>query len=143
MSYSRASTASYLAVQFATLATETGQTTGDTSGGFGPAIDNALRKLGGTAEADLATASVADANVPAFLALCEYYALVRFARALATRVDTGITAVEGDREQMFSHVRQLIAMAREECAAQGYPVDGSEAWSYARLQLDYIEPEPV
>lgn len=143
MSYTRASATSHLAVQFATLATETGQVTTDTSAGFGPAIDQALRKIGGTAEADLATATVADATVPAFLALAEYYALTRFARALATRVDFGVPTVEADRPRIFAHIDRLIKLAREECAAQGYPVDGSESWSFARLQLDYIEPEPV
>ena len=143
MSYTRASAASYLAVQFATLATETDQATTDTSAGFGPALDQALRKIGGTAEADLAAATVADATVPAFLALAEYYALRRFARALATRVDFGAPTVEGDRPRIFQHISRLIVMAREECAAQGYPLDGSEIWSYTSLQLDYIEPEPT
>lgn len=143
MSYTRAAAAGHLAVQFATLATETGQATGDTSAGFGPAIDQALRKIGGTAEADMATATVTDANTPAFLALAEYYALVRFARALATRIDTGITATEGDREQMFANVRKLIEIAKFEAAGYGYPVDGSSAWTSTSLQLDYIEPEPA
>lgn len=143
MSYSRSSAASYLAVQFATLCTETGQATSDTASGFGPALDNALRRLGGVAEAGLSSATLADEDVPAFLALAEYYALVRFARALATRVDTGITAVEGNREQLFAHVQKLIALAATDCSAQGYPVDGAQTWSSARLQLDYIEPEPA
>ena len=147
MAYTRASATTHLSNEFAALASETGQLTTDSTGGFGPAIDRALRTLGVT-EANLATATVTDANVPAFLALCEYHALARIWRALATKADVSARNVMGPRAQIFQHAKDLMEMAANECAALGYPVGSlgataSGSWQTGSLTLDIIEPWDV
>lgn len=142
MSYTRAQAAAHLQTQFATLATEIGQaTTGEAATGYGPDIDQALRKLG-VAEADLAAATVADADVGPYLALAEYYALRRFAGRLATKVDLPNTfAREGDRRTVFDNVRALLKLAKETVEDYGYSVGVVPSWDVLRLNLDFIEPE--
>ena len=89
---------------------------------------------------------MADANVPAFLALCEYHALARIWRALATRADVSARSVMGPRAQVFQHVKDLMEMAAAECASMGYPVGSlgvgaaSGSWQIGSLTLDFIEP---
>ena len=87
---------------------------------------------------------MADANVPAFLALCEYHALARIWRALATRADVSARNVMGPRAQVFQHVKDLMEMAAAECASLGYPVGSlgaaSGSWQVGSLTLDIIEP---
>jgi hypothetical protein len=145
MGYTRVSATTHLANELAKLAAETGQVLTDSAAGFGPAIDRALRTLG-VAEASLATTTVDDDDVPAYLALCEYHALARIWRALATRADVSARNVMGPRAQVFQHVKDLMEMAANECAALGYPVGslGASAsggsWNVGSLTLDFIEP---
>ena len=107
------------------LSADTGQPTTDSIAGFRPAIDKALRALG-TPEADLSEATVADGSVPAFLALCEYHALVRIWHALATRADpAGVRNVNSARAQVVQHVKDQVADLAATCASLGYPVGGA------------------
>jgi hypothetical protein len=150
MAYTRTSATTHLSNEFAALASETGQAVTDSTAGFGPAIDRALRTLGVT-EADLAAATVADANVPAFLALCEYHALARIWRSLATRADVSARNVMGPRAQVFQHVKDLVTEAANTCASYGYPVGtpiaggagSGGSWQAGSLTLDIIEPWDV
>jgi len=147
MSYTRASATTHLSNEFAALVSETGQLLTDSAGGFGPAIDRALRSLG-TAETALSMATVVDASVPAFLALCEYYALARIWRSLATKADVSARNVMGPRTQVFQHAKDLMEMAANECAALGYPVgslgaSATGSWQVGSLTLDIIEPWDV
>lgn len=140
MTMTRAQAAAYLQTQFDLLVTATGQAATDASAaGYGPDIDNALRQLG-TAEASLSTATVADADVPAYQALVEYYALRRFARRLVTATSVSAAGISEQGQQMFEHVRLMLAEAAAAVAAYGYNVDGS-AWGTVRYNLDYLEPE--
>lgn len=121
MSFTRANAATHLSNELVALISETGQQTTDSGGGFGPAIDKALRMIG-TAEDALETATVDDIGVPAFLALCEYYALTRIWHSLATRADVSARNVMGPRAQIFQHVKDLVTEAAITCAMYGYPV---------------------
>lgn len=145
MSMGRAEITTYLAGQLAALTTETGQAVTDSALGFGPAIDDALRRIG-VSEAGLATATATDAQAPAVLAMARYYALRRIAQDLAVRVDYASTAVEGDRDRLYAHVRELMQDAAGEAASFGYSMDGSGrwagAWSRGTLTLDALEPDP-
>jgi hypothetical protein len=136
----RATLTTHLATEFAFLAAETGQVVTDTTAGFGPALDRALRAMG-VAETALATATVVDANVPAVYALAEYFALLRFQRALAVRGDIDGAKAIGPRAQIFQHVRDMLADAVIACQALGYDLRAAAAWEFAHLTLDYIEPE--
>ena len=121
MSYTRAQMKTYLSLELAALAAEAKQVTTDTAAGFGPAIDKALRTLG-CGETALPTATVADGDVPAYLALSKYHALLRIWATLATRADVQARNVMGPRAQVFQHVRDLVNLAAAECATLGYPV---------------------
>jgi hypothetical protein len=151
MSYTRASANTHLANELAMLAADAQQLTTDSGGGFGPAIDKALRAMG-TAETALSTATVDDASVSAFLALCEYYALVRIWRTLATRADpANVRGVNSSRAQVVLQVKDLVIEAANACAGYGYPVGAPVAggagsggsWQAGSLTLDIIEPWDV
>lgn len=144
MGMSRLQAATYLSTEagLESLINESGRKSTDTADGYKPAIDQALRRLGAS-ESGLATAEIADSQIPAYIALMEYYALRLFARTIATRVDYQATSLEADRDAVFQHVRQLMEQAAEAAEAYGYSIDGDSAWSLGRLTLDYIEPEPA
>jgi hypothetical protein len=141
MSVSRSAAAAYIHSRLANLAGEVQQVATDASAtGYGPDIDQALRRLG-TGESSLASASVADSLSRAYLTLCQYYALDRFAGLLSTKVDFGATAVEGDRDTIFDNIERMLERLAKELKGLGYPVDEAVAWSFGRLGLDFIEPE--
>lgn len=113
----RPQAASVLNAKLSRLAAEVKQTAIDDSpAGYGIDLDDALRRMQKEAEALLTTT----VEVAAYLVIARYYALVRFASLLATRVDTQSFSVEGDREQIFTNVLALIKQAVEEAAVYGY-----------------------
>ena len=146
MSTTRDQIAAHLNRHFSHLAAEINQIArSDTADGYGPDIDRALRALG-NAEADIATAAIADASIVAGLALADYFALDRFARQLSTKVDTRAYATEGNRDRIFDNVIALRELARETVEDAGYSIGGAggaSAWGLTNLSLDYIEPEPT
>ena len=137
MSYTRAQVTVYLADELASLTAEAKQTPADAPPGFGPAIDKALRMLG-YAESALPIALVADSEVPAYLALSKYHALVRIWATIATRADVQARNVMGPRAQVFQHVRDLVNLAAAECASYGYvvgTVEGKPTMQNATFQV--------
>jgi hypothetical protein len=134
----RATALAHLQGQFTALATMTGQDTDDSAAGYGPALDAALRQLG-YAAGDLATADVPDATTPDYLQLAEYFALVRFSRALAGAVDIELDGprIVKRRSQTFTQVAALIAETRAQLQAKGYLSGGFE---FGRITLDFLEP---
>lgn len=136
----RANIADYLDSQFSALAASVGQDT-DSEIGYGPDIDAALRKLG-TARSDLATATLADSDEEAALALSEFYALRRFWRQLGDRVKHTMGTTSYDFASQQASVKAMLDEAKSAVAALGYDVTG-EGWSTAYLNLDWLEPEVV
>lgn len=134
----RSGALTHLVNQFSALATLTGQAVTDTAAGYGPAIDQALRQLGYSA-AGLAAADVSDADTADYLALAEYFALVRFSRALAINVDIEIDGPRAvaKRSQAFTATKELIAESRKQLQDLGYLGAGFEA---GYLTLDFLEP---
>jgi hypothetical protein len=127
--------------KFTKLATVAQCDTGDSRAGFGSAIDSALREMG-TDEGDLATAEVAASDVPAFLALCDYYALKMLKVYLASdAVDYSVTANDGTvnekRSQTITAVNALLADAKEEVRRLGYLDSDFEIVSF---NTNWIEP---
>lgn len=131
----------HLQNQFSALATETGQATTDTAAGYGPALDAALRELGYTAD-QLADADTTDAQDGDYLALAEYYALVRFARSLVVKVNVSVDApaVRKDRNQAYQGVLKLIELSKADLEDRGYL---ASSWSMGYLNLDFLEPSEV
>jgi hypothetical protein len=143
MAFTRAQAATHLHAQFSALASEISQAeTDDSATGYGPDIDQALRQLG-EGEITLATATVIDGYVPAYLALAEYYCLRRMARQLSLQVDQTLNTMSEKKGQRAGTLAGLIAEAAKACEGLGYAVGGGVTWSMGRLNLDYIEPEPA
>lgn len=134
----RADALTYLQNQFAGLAYVTGQATTDTPAGYGPAIDQALRALGYTSD-QLATADVADTSTVDYLALADYYALVRFSRALVVSVDEERQTGSGrrSRENLAGKVTALLEESRKALGDLGYL---GATWESGALSLDFLEP---
>jgi hypothetical protein len=137
---SRDDAAFFLDEQFSSLAVAVGQDP-DPEEGYGPDIDNALRKLG-LPESELEDATVEDGGRDGYFVLCEYYAARRIWRLLGALVDTttGDTSYkfDGQRKQAES----IMKDAKESCVAFGYDVGGG-GWSVGYMLTDSIEPEWV
>jgi hypothetical protein len=142
----RLAAAAYLDGQYDNLAREINQLEhADGADGYGPDIDQALRSLG-TPEDQIELAAVENAEVLVYYALCDYYALRRFARQLATKVDTGLPAqfaLEGDRPRVFENVMDLLAEATARVEEYGYPGGvpdelSQSGWEYVSLNLGYL-----
>lgn len=124
MAITRGAVVIYLSGEFSSLAEAVGQTaSNDTPEGYKADVDNALRMLG-TAESDLATATVEDSQRNAFFALAEYYAARRFWRRLGDRVNVKVDDSQFDYRYQLENARKLVENAAELCARLGYSVDG-------------------
>lgn len=140
MTISRAEIAGYLATQFSSLAAAVGQTDSDASAtGYGPDIDNALRRLG-KSRSELDNATVEDSQEEAVLTLAEYYAARRFWRRLGDRVNHTMGETRYDFDGQRKSAKEMMEAAASECAALGYDV-ANIGWSSGYLNLDYLEPE--
>lgn len=147
MTITRADVAAYLHSQYARLAAEIKQAeTDDSADGYGPDIDQALRKLG-VPRAGLPAATVRDDQEEPLFALARYFALRRFAAQVTTKVDMdGGFGVQGGRSGVFRSVLDMLKEARAELVALGYlpPDSGSGSggnFGVIDLNLDFLEPE--
>jgi hypothetical protein len=120
MSISRADIAIYLDTQFSSLAAAIEQNV-DLDAGYEPDIDNALRKLG-TVEADLATATLADADRAIGFALAEYYAARRIYRQLASRINFTADGSQFNYQYVLQAAKTLMDEAEKLCAALGVDI---------------------
>lgn len=141
--------AAYLDSQFKFLAQEVNQPLHDEQpDGYGRDMELAANKMSKTST-DVPGLDVEQYNI--FLMLAEYFALRRFARLLATRVDTGSYAVEGDREEIFKNVLRLLQEVEAHLLQLGFNlgvgVAGSAAaaipgthgaWQLLQLDLNYL-----
>lgn len=124
--------------------------------GYGIDLDDASRRMGISDPSELPVG----VQQSAYLVIARWYALVRFASLLATRVDTESFSVEGDRETIFQNVIVLIRQAVDEAAVYGYvlqtrdqaqigiglqPVDptgGNQTWERTYFGVDYLGELP-
>jgi hypothetical protein len=125
----RAESIVYL-TKFTKLATAAGCDPADVAGGFGQAVDSALREMEYT-ESELADADVEDNYT---LKLLKVY--------LSTDVDIRTSGADSQidkkRSQAFQMVTDLLADAREEVKSLGY-LDSD--FQMVALNTNYIEPE--
>lgn len=97
----------------------------DTYGGWKTILDDVFRTLG-TAEADLPTASLTDAQTHAGLVLLEYYTLRRTLRSLATKQNENAGATGGIRSvttrytQIYAQYSDRLDEVRAQVVAMGY-----------------------
>lgn len=137
----RSEALTYLTTEYQELAAEAKFTGQQLTDAYNLAMDMALRQLG-IQESDLATADVDQAHVLGYLALLGYYALRRFERLLAVRVDVNIAgSLQAARSQAAKQVKLLLDDAKAECMAQGYAVGGTQAIVAGRFNLDFLESQ--
>ncbi len=130
-----------LTEEYAELATDSGLSGGSITSAYNFAIDMSLRQLG-YQETDLATTNVPQTQIIGYLALLNYYALKRFARILALRVNVGVAGqLSASRSQAAIQVKALLDDAEKEVVALGFAVgENAVAFSLGRMGLDFLEP---
>jgi len=111
--------------------------------GYASVINAALRDLGFT-ESELPDAVVEDDGVAGYLALLDYYALLKYLQAAATLTDTVIDGVPINRSQMIQNIRYLLDNARAVAVGGGWLPDTSAVpvtdMEMGGINLDYLEP---
>ena len=137
----RTDASAYLTEEYRELATDAKFSDDQTTAAYNTAIDMSLRQLG-FAEADLASADTVQADTLKYLALLNYYALVRFSRLLSIRFDVkaGNGAIEASRSQAFKAVSELMEQAAMDLQQYGISVGGSGSFTLGRMTLDFLEP---
>lgn len=129
----------YLTTEYQELATEANFTVQQVQDCYNLAMDMSLRQLG-YQETDLPTADVAQASIIGYLALLQYYALRRFERLFAIRVDVNVAGnLQAFRSQGAKQVKMLLDDAKAECVALGFSI-GVPAMTSGRFTLDFLEP---
>lgn len=110
----------------------------DTPTHLGGVLDQVFRQLG-VQEADLATAIISDANMPAYIALSTYFTLIAVKDAVGPLVDIQATAtgVSKNRSQAMPQLDQRIAEAFTN-ASPYFTV--SFNWGTGYINVDIIEP---
>jgi hypothetical protein len=137
----RATALNYLTNEYAELATDSALSGTPLTTAYNTAIDMSLRQLG-YQETDLATTDVPQTQIIGYLALLNYYALKRFARILALRVNVGVAGqLSASRSQAAAQVKALLDDAEKEVVALGFAVgENAVAFSLGRMGLDFLEP---
>jgi hypothetical protein len=137
----RSTAFAYLTNEYAELATDSGLSGTQITTAYNVALDMSLRQLG-YQETDLATTNVPQTQIIGYLALLNYYALKRFARVLALRVNTSVAGMlSASRSQAAIQVKALLDDAEAEVVALGFAVGkDAVAFSLGRMGLDFLEP---
>lgn len=137
MAITRENAADYLAGMFAEQLTDAGIGSTDVAGSLKEPIDAALR-LTGTAQGDLATATVDDADAIGFFAVLDFTMLTRLQRAIIARVDIQLDGPQMSkaRSQAVKNIAAAVESAKK--AADPYMITGE--WGIGTIALDYLEP---
>ncbi len=134
----RAAALDYLQGEFAEIAVETGLEQSPLLKAYNTAIDQSLRGLG-YVESDIGTADTTSAQVTGYLALLDFYALTRFNRIFALRMNVNISgSVQAEQSQMFRQVKVLLDQAEKRLAGLG--LGNQEQVTMGRVTLDFLEP---
>jgi len=134
----RPTATNYLNEEYADLATETAWASGTITAAYAVVLDQSLRQLG-YQETDLPTANVDQTNVIAYMALMDYYALTRYAKFFATRMDVSVAPnISAKHSQVGTMVNTLLERAEKRLTQLGIgPVQQMQA---GRYNLDFLEP---
>lgn len=137
----RTAALAYVQQEFLDLATEAGLDQTPLLMAYNTVIDQALRGLG-YAEVDIATTDTLDTEVPGYLALLDFYALTRFSRIFALRMDVTVAgSVTARQSQIFTQVKLLLDAATKRL--DGLGLNQQEQVALGRVTLDYLEPSFV
>lgn len=134
----RTAALNYLQNEYAELAVETGLAQSPLLVAYNTAIDQSLRGLG-YGESALTTTDTLDTEVTGYLALLDFYALTRFHRIFALRMDVNVAgSVQARQSQTFLQVKALLDAAEKRLAGLG--LANQEQITMGRVTLDYLEP---
>lgn len=138
MTMNRADSASYLAGTLAQWLTDAGLAATDSAGALKEVIDDALL-MTGTAYADLATATVADADVFGYRKVLRYTGLLRIQDAIGSRVDLQLDGpqMSKSRSQAVRQIDKIVGDAEKQAAPF---IVSTGQWSEGTISLDYQEP---
>ncbi len=135
----RSAATTWLTEEFNELAVEINFTPQQLGDCYSTAIDMSLRQLGYTEDV-LLTQDVPQTQIVGYLALLNYYALKRFARAFSIRFDTNIAgSLQAFRSQAANQIKALLDQAEIECTSLGFAV-GTPQFQLGRMELDFLEP---
>jgi hypothetical protein len=125
MAYTLAQAEAYLASEFREALADLGVSEAESGEWLYYVIRRGLRAVG-VAESALGSATVSDANSPAFEAALDYYAWDRIARALAPRVGVRTEAgLQVAREQAWVHAKDERDRAGARAVSLGATLDDS------------------
>ena len=134
----RATAQTYLENEYADLATEAGIDHTTQTLAYTTVIDQALRALG-FVESALPTAVASDPQTPGYIALLDYFVLVRYLRLFTPRVDVKVVrTLEATRSQILGHIHTLLDEAQARCSQLG--VSPTKSMVPVRYDLDFLEP---
>jgi hypothetical protein len=145
MSYTREQAAAYITAEDATLFTDFGVSTDDNQAGIKSILDRALRAVG-VPEAQLSDTGVLVQDADAYKLECalDYYALLRFSKEAAGRVQVSKSSagnsVSKSGNQYADHIAALLKDAEARCASLGV-LTGAASFEFGTLLLDYLEPD--
>lgn len=123
MALTRAQFVTTLAGQWGEVLSLAGVDATDVTGAMKEPVDQAFRALD-TAEADLATASVATGSEEKGLAYGSYYLLVKCWQAVARKMNMGSAGAKADLAQQYDHVKELLGHALATAQRWGLSVPG-------------------
>lgn len=132
----------YLRGQYPEIGSELGFSAQDSLSGYGPAIDMALRTVG-IAEASLAAPTLpTSVTVLDVLTLAEYFAILRFLKAVALKVDIRIDSPTAQKlqDQMTRHLGSLADRMKGFLEQRGFLAGD---FSMEFLNLDFLEAQAV
>src|SRR6266446_10421557 len=137
----RGTALNFLLQEYAELAKDSGLSDNAIINAYNVALDMSLRQLG-YQEGVLATTDVPQQQILSYLALMHYYALKRFARLLAVRVNVQVAGqIATSRSQAATQVKALLDDAEKEVVALGFAVGADAApFGLGRMELDFLEP---
>jgi hypothetical protein len=140
MTIARSTVLAKLVSLFSSFATAAGQALAtDSSTGYGPDIDDALRELG-YEESELATAAVDEADRKDYFVLVEYFAAHRLRIQISSIPDIRLGPQSESYGKVIDAITAIENDAKNFAAALGYSLDGETTWTTAQWSSDTIEP---
>lgn len=143
MAFARADALTYLAGEWTRYLILAGITATDDPAGIKSVLDRAFRSLG-VARADLATASVADADAEGAEALLDAAMVRRLHKALGdlVAVSLGDPNVTKQRQQAWEHLNTMLPVY--DAAATAFETVGTGSWAgMTTMSTDTYEPLPA
>ena len=137
MSMGRADAVTFLSNKYGRYVAAVGMAATDTDDDLKEPIDEALRALA-VAEGDLATAVVADADMPAFRALLKVKGLEQIASAAGALFDVGVRGDSFRLSQLRAAIDKDLIRALSDPLAKRHLAVG---FAVGSIDFDFTEPD--